>query len=452
MSIRILVVEDESLVARDLEHMLISLGHSVVGIITTGEEALKAARDKQPDLVLMDIVLKGEIDGIAAAERIWESWGIPVVYLTAYADDTIFQRAKLSEPFGYLLKPFERRELQTTIEMALYKSRMENRLREREQWLSTLLRSIGEGLIATDKTGNITFMNTPAEKLTGWSAKEAWQVPLENVFSPVEAPPNAENGLFPAVADLLEDERILTPRTGKSIPIERTIDPIVDNLGETVGQVITFRDIRLRKKNEADIKDNRNKFRRALEGIIEVVSRTVETRDPYTAGHQRRVKRLALAISRDMNLAPEKVEGIGLAGEIHDIGKIGVPVEILTKPGQLTDLEYAILRTHPQVGYDILKDVEFPWPLARIVLQHHERMNGSGYPSGLAGDDILPEARILIVADTVEAMSSHRPSRPAQGLEKALLEIEENRGKLYDVDVVDSCLRLFRTQAFSFQE
>ena len=452
MPIRILVVEDESLVARDLEHMLISLGHSVAGIVTTGEEALKAARDKQPDLVLMDIVLKGKIDGIAAAERIWESWGIPVVYLTAYADDTIFQRAKLSEPFGYLLKPFESRELQTTIEMALYKSRMENRLREREQWLSTLLRSIGEGLIATDKTGNITFMNTPAEKLTGWSAKEAWQVPLENVFSPVEARPNDENALFPSGADLLEDERILTTRDGRRIPIERTIDPIIDNSGETVGQVITFRDISLRKKNEADIKDNRNKFRRALEGIIEVVSRTVETRDPYTAGHQRRVKQLAVAMSRDMNFSPETVQGIGLAGEIHDIGKICVPVEILTKPGQLTDLEYAILKTHPQVGYDILKDVEFPWPLAQIVLQHHERMDGSGYPSGLAGDDILPEARILIVADTVEAMSSHRPSRPAQGLEKALSQIEENRGKLYDADVVDSCLQIFRTGTFSFRE
>lgn len=452
MPIRILVVEDESLVARDLEHMLLSLGHSIVGIVTTGEEALKTARDDRPDLVLMDIVLKGKIDGIAAAEEIWETWGIPVVYLTAYADDTIFQRAKLSEPFGYLLKPFESRELQTTVEMALYKSRMENRLRERERWLSTLLRSIGEGLIATDKTGRVTFMNTPAEKLTGWSSKEAWQVSLENVFSPVEAPQPAKNSFFGAGADLLEDERILTTRTGKSIPIERTIDPIVDNLGETVGQVITFRDISLRKKSEADIKDNRNKLRRALEGIIEVVSRTVETRDPYTAGHQRRVKRLAVAISREMNFTPEQMEGIGMAGEIHDIGKICVPVEILTKPGQLTDLEYAILRTHAQVGYDILKDVDFPWPIAQIILQHHERMDGSGYPSGLAGNDILPEAQILIVADTVEAMSSHRPSRPAQGIEKALLEIEGNRGKLYDTEVVDSCLRLFRTRAFSFQE
>lgn len=432
--------------------MLLGLGHAVVGIVTTGEDALRAARDTLPDLVLMDIILKGKIDGIVAAERIWETWGIPVVYLTAYTDETTFQRAKLTDPFGYLLKPFDERDLKTTIEMALFKSHMESRLREREQRLSTLLGSIGDGLIATDKAGRITFMNAPAEKLTGWSAKEAWNTDLEEVYSLAEIPDVRENFPFGADIDLLEDERFLTPRNGTSLPIEHIIHPIVDNHGETAGQVITFRDISLRKKIEADIKDNRNRLRRALEGIIEVVSRTVETRDPYTAGHQRRVRRLATAIARDMKLPPDMIEGIGMAGEIHDIGKICVPVEILTKPGQLTDLEHAILRTHPQVGYDILKDIEFPWPLARIILQHHERWDGSGYPSGISGNKILPAAAILIVSDTVEAMASHRPSRPAPGLDKALEEIEEYRGKLYDPGVVDSCLRIFKTGAFSFDE
>jgi putative nucleotidyltransferase with HDIG domain len=183
---------------------------------------------------------------------------------------------------------------------------------------------------------------------------------------------------------------------------------------------------------------------KSLQGIIRVISLIIETRDPYTAGHQRGVADLARSIARVMDLPPERIEGIRLAAIVHDLGKISVPAEILAKPSRLTEAEMSIIRIHPQSGYEILKKVEFPWPIAQIVLQHHERIDGSGYPQGLCGPDILLEAKILGVADVVDAMCSHRPYRPAIGLDKALAEITQNRGILYDPEVVDACLKYFQ--------
>jgi len=176
----------------------------------------------------------------------------------------------------------------------------------------------------------------------------------------------------------------------------------------------------------------------------------VEARDPYTAGHQRRVSELAAAIALEMGLPEEQVNGIHLAAMIHDVGKIHIPAEILSKPGKLNDIEFMLVKTHPQSGYDILKGVKFPWPIADIILQHHERMDGSGYPQGLKDGEILLESRIMAVADVVEAMSSHRPYRPALGIMAALSEIDRGRRSVYDPEVVDACLRLFVEKRFAF--
>ena len=182
----------------------------------------------------------------------------------------------------------------------------------------------------------------------------------------------------------------------------------------------------------------------SLQGIIQVISLIIETRDPYTAGHQRSVADLARAIALVMGLPPERIEGIRLAAIVHDLGKISIPAEILAKPSRLTEAEMSMIRIHPRSGYEILRRVEFPWPIAQIVLQHHERIDGSGYPQGLRGPDILLEAKILGVADVVDAMCSHRPYRPAIGIDKALAEISQNRGILYDPEVVDACLKYFQ--------
>jgi len=184
-------------------------------------------------------------------------------------------------------------------------------------------------------------------------------------------------------------------------------------------------------------------LKKTIDGTILTIAATVEMRDPYTAGHQTRVAELATAIAVEMHLSAEQIESIHMAGIIHDLGKINVPAEILSKPGKISDLEFEIIKTHPKVGYDLLKRIEFPWPIAQIVYQHHEKMDGSGYPQGLKGEEIMIEARILCVADIVEAMSSHRPYRPSLGIDKALAQIKNDRGKLLDPHVVDACLKLF---------
>jgi len=193
------------------------------------------------------------------------------------------------------------------------------------------------------------------------------------------------------------------------------------------------------------------RLRKSMDATIETMSKMIEAKDPYTAGHQHRVSQLASRIAKELILPKNKIEGIRIASLIHDIGKIGLPAEILSKPTKLNDVEYSLIRGHSQMGYNILKSIDFSYPIADIVLQHHERIDGSGYPRGLKGDEILIEAKIMAVADVVEAMSSHRPYRPSLGIEKTLEEISQNKGILYDPEVVDVCLKLFKEKEFKFR-
>ncbi len=191
------------------------------------------------------------------------------------------------------------------------------------------------------------------------------------------------------------------------------------------------------------------RLKKSLLESVSAVAAMLELRDPYTSGHQHRVAQIASAIARELRLTEEMVEGINLAAEVHDIGKISVPTEILTKPGALTEIEFSMIKRHSELGYEVMKEIDFPWPIAQIILQHHERLDGSGYPQGLR-DDILLEARILAVADVIEAMASHRPYRAGLGIEAALQEIENQRGVLFDAAVVDAALALFRDNGYEF--
>lgn len=193
-----------------------------------------------------------------------------------------------------------------------------------------------------------------------------------------------------------------------------------------------------------------DKLLHSMKKTIEAMASTVEFRAPYTAGHQRRVAQLAGAIAQELGLPEEEVQGIYLAASVHDIGDIQIPAEILTRPGSLTNIEREIVHLHPRAGYDILKGIEFPWPIAEMVYQHHERLDGSGYPNGLKGDQILMGARVIAVADVVEAMSSHRPYRSSLGLDAALTELEARKGSVYEPAVVDACVGLFRDKKFAF--
>ena len=201
-----------------------------------------------------------------------------------------------------------------------------------------------------------------------------------------------------------------------------------------------------------NVRQEHEKLQQTMEGVVHAMSLTVEARDPYTAGHQRRVADLACAIATEMGFPEWQIEGLRITGLLHDVGKLVVPAEILSKPGRISQYEFSIIKTHPEVAHEILKGIEFPWPVTETILQHHERLDGSGYPAGLSGDDINLEARVLTVADVVEAMSSHRPYRPALGVDKALEEISKGRGVLYDATVVDACLKLFRAGNFDFEE
>ena len=322
---KVLVVEDERIISEDIKKRLQKLGYSVPSIARSGEEAVHKARVLRPDLVLMDIVLEGEMDGIEAAAHIKSLCEIPIVYLTAYADQKTLERAKITEPYGYILKPFDDRDLHITIDIGLHKHRMERKLRETEE-----------------------------------------------------------------------------------------------------------------------------RLRKTLEDTIRALASAVELRDPYTAGHQRRVSDLSCAIASQMALSSDQIDGLRLAGLVHDVGKIRVPAEILSWPNQLSELDFNLIKAHPQAGYDIMKTISFPYPVARIVLQHHERIDGSGYPSGLKRDQILIEARILAVADVVEAIASHRPYRAALGITHALDEISNKSDILFDSNPVEVCLTLFKEKKFRF--
>jgi HD-GYP domain-containing protein (c-di-GMP phosphodiesterase class II) len=241
----------------------------------------------------------------------------------------------------------------------------------------------------------------------------------------------AERQLLNLQADL---ENLVEKRTAELVKSNKLLKIEIEN----------------RKRMQHELQQSYETIKKAMHSTIQAISMTVEKRDPYTSGHQQRVADLTKAIAQELKLPADQIESIYMAAAIHDIGKISLPAEILVKPIQLSDIEISLIQAHAQAGYDILKGIEFPWPIADIVLQHHERMDGSGYPQGLAGNEILFEARIIGVADVVETMASHRPYRPSIGTDKALEEIARNRGILYDPLAVDACLKLFADKKFEF--
>jgi HD-GYP domain-containing protein (c-di-GMP phosphodiesterase class II) len=220
--------------------------------------------------------------------------------------------------------------------------------------------------------------------------------------------------------------------------------------GKMKGVIKYIRDNTYRMEAEKAVEASFKNLQKALNGTVKALSNTIETKDPYTASHQRRVAQLACAISQELGKSTHFIDGIRVMGFLHDLGKFAIPSEILSKPSKLSEHEFNLIKIHPQTGYDILKEIDFPWPVALAVLQHHERLDGSGYPHGISGQDIIIEAKILAVADVVEAIASHRPYRPALGLDKALAEISHKQEILYDSQVTRSCLGLFSEKGFMF--
>jgi PAS domain S-box-containing protein len=321
-----------------------------------------------------------------------------------------------------------------------------------ERRYRTLFESAAEGILIADiETKQFKYANPAICRMLGYSQEEFKEMALGDihpkdslkyVVSEFEAQAKGKKTLSEGIPCLRKDGKILYADI-------KTARALLDG---TKCNVDFFADVSERRLAEEERRQNTEKLLKAMDATIKVLAMTVEIRDPYTAGHQQRVSSLATSIAQEMELPAEQIEGIRIAGVVHDIGKMNVPSEILSKPGRLNESEFDIIRMHPQASYDILKIVEFPWPIAQIVLQHHERMDGSGYPGHLSGKDIILEARVLAVADVVEAMASHRPYRPALGIDKAVEEISQKMGVLYDSEVVNACLKLFNEKRFKFDE
>jgi PAS domain S-box-containing protein/putative nucleotidyltransferase with HDIG domain len=325
------------------------------------------------------------------------------------------------------------------------RKRAEEALSNSEGRLHTLVQTIPDLIWLKDKDGVYLSCNTMFERFFG--AKEAdivGKTDYDFVDRKIaETFREHDNKAMAAGKTTSNEEWITFADDGHRAFLDTIKTPMYDAWGTLSGVLGIGRDITDRRSVD--------RIRKALGGTVQAIAVTVEARDPYTAGHQRRVADLARAIATEMNLPIDIIDGVRMAAVIHDLGKISVPAEILSKPTKLKKTEFDLIKEHSQSGYDILKDIDFPWPVARIVLEHHERMNGSGYPNGLMRDNILMESRIIAVADVVESMGSHRPYRPSLGIEAALEEIEKNRGTFYDTGAVDACLRVFREKGYQLQ-
>jgi PAS domain S-box-containing protein/putative nucleotidyltransferase with HDIG domain len=340
------------------------------------------------------------------------------------------------------------------------RKRLDNALRTSERLYRLLADNMSDAVWLIDMDLRTVYASPSTEKLRGYSIAELQQLPPEKLVTPASLE-YATAILAEEMVKVNKDPTYIFNRTlemesyrkdGSTFWVENTFTLIRDDTGKPTHILGTGRDISQRKNAESDLQRSYEKLQKAMEGAVETISMISEVRDPYTAGHQKQVAQISAAIAKEMGLSDRKISAIKIAGTLHDIGKINIPSEILSKPGRLNRVEMDLIKSHPTVGQEILKSIDFPWPVCRIVSQHHERIDGSGYPSGLKGDETTVEARILAVADTVSAMASHRPYRPALGLDKALEEITSHRGTLYDPAVVDACCRLFREKGFKLDE
>ena len=333
------------------------------------------------------------------------------------------------------------------------RKRAEEELRKNEARFQDLFHEAPVGYFEYDAQGCITRVNQTELDMLGYPLEEMIGQPVWKFIVEEEtARQQILAKLAGAVPPFRGFERTYRRKDGTIFPVLIQDRLMKDEQGNITGIRCAIQDITERKQAEEALQRSMERLHKALGATIQCIAATVETRDPYTAGHQKKVADLARAIAKEMGLPNDQVDGLRMAAVIHDIGKISVPAEFLSKPTKLTDIEFSLIKIHPQSGYDILKNVEFPWPIARMVLEHHERINGTGYPNALTGEKLLIESRILAVADVVEAMASHRPYRPAIGIDAALEEITKNRASLYDPEAVDACLRLFKEKGYRLTE
>ena len=327
----------------------------------------------------------------------------------------------------------------------------ERELRRLKEFNESIVQCMSEGIMVEDVRGYVSFVNPAAAAMLGYSPQELEGKHWTAIVPPDQHPSAREAQDRRLHGETARYELQVICKDGSRIPVMVSSTPRIEE-GRYAGTLCVFTEISEYRQVEKQLRESVEKLRRTFDEVIEALASAMRFRDPYTARQQRRVTHLAVAIAEEMGLPKDQIEGLRVAAAVYDIGKINVPFELLSDPEGLTELEYGIVKAHPYVGYEVLKAVQFPWPVGEIVLQHHERMDGSGYPQGLKGEEIMLEARILAVADVVAAMASHQPYRSALGVDMALEEISRNRNTLYDPVVVGACLKLFRQKGFRFNE
>jgi len=328
-----------------------------------------------------------------------------------------------------------------------------DRWQSHERLIDSLAEHLQDGLSLLSPQGVHLDVNPALCALVGYTHEELIGVGLPHPYWPPEERERIANSMRRSLEEApASTEMTFMRKDGERFPVLITPSVIRDEAGEPVCIYATIKDISELKGAQTELAESNARLKRALDGTVRALSATVDLRDPYTAGHERRVAMLSEAIAARLGWEGERLAALRIAALVHDVGKIAVPSEILSKPGRLSETEVALIRQHPWVGRDLLTSVDFELPVAEIVHEHHERLDGSGYPAGLRGDEILPEARVVAVADVVEAMISHRPYRPALPLEVALAEIAGGAGVRYDAEVAAVCRRLFEEEGFTLPE
>jgi PAS domain S-box-containing protein/putative nucleotidyltransferase with HDIG domain len=465
---KVLVVDDDAFLRESIATYLEDSDFDVIEA-ENGRIGLEKFRSVQPDVVLLDLRMP-EMDGLELLPLlVEEDEETPVIIVSGMGTMQDSIEALRLGAWDYITKPIhdmaflehaigraiERARM--TTELRQYRENLESlvaerttELKQQHALLQSLINSIPDLIFYKDEESRYQGCNKAFEEYAGKAEADLINKDDMELFPQAHAE-------VQRVADrqMLADgrsrhsEELLEYPDGRRVLVETLKTPFFGPDGDLRGLIGVSRDITERMMAEKEREEHAEKLQATLVQTIQAVAVAMEKRDPYTAGHQQRVALIAEKIAHEMDLEEGVIEGLRLGAMIHDIGKIYVPAEILARPGRLTETEMSIIKTHSQVGYDIVKDVAFPWPVEKMILQHHERLDGSGYPNGIKGDEIILEARILCVADVVEAMASHRPYRAGLGIEAAMEEIKGNSGNIYDPLVVDACVRLFEEKGFT---
>jgi PAS domain S-box-containing protein/putative nucleotidyltransferase with HDIG domain len=452
--IRVLFVDDSDDDVMLLIKALKKGGYSPIYEQVDTADAMSDALDSQTwDAILCDYSMPNF--SAFSALKLYKKKGfdLPFIIVSGTITDDMAVSAMKAGAHDYIIKdnlarlcPAIDRELRET-KIRKERHEAESQLKKSEEKYRTLFQDSRDAIYINTNQGTFIDFNQSTIDIFGYSGAEMSRMQAKDIFVEEDEYLKFQDEIKQK-GSVREFEAKLCRKDGTEMDCLITSTVRLAKDKSIIGYQGIIHDISELVSSRQTLEKTLKKLRKTLGGTIQAIALTVETRDPYTAGHQRGVSDLARAIATEMGVSGSKIQGIRFAGVIHDIGKICVPGEILSKPGEISKNELGLIKEHSQVGHNILKTIDFPWPIAKIVLQHHEKMNGAGYPDGISGENILLEARVVAVADVVEAMASHRPYRPSLGIDMALGEIQKNKNVFYDPQAVDACLRLFNEKGY----